>query len=141
AIGGAAAIAFTTDNPTLGITGIHLSQGTYAVIVVGLLVAMQLAFDYGLTPRLVGGSVGLHPIVNIFALMCGATLFGVWGMLLAVPVGASIQLLVIYFFPKLVEKPQPPPLPDAVAASPPEPILPAMTHVALPPTPQDAPNS
>ncbi len=101
AIGGAGAIAATTDLHVLGFTGISVSPLVYAGIVVGLLVCMQLAFDYGITPRLVGGSVGLHPIVNIFALMCGATLFGVWGMLLAVPVAASVQIVLLYFFPKL----------------------------------------
>jgi predicted PurR-regulated permease PerM len=66
---------------------------------------MHVSFDYVLTPRVVGGSVGLHPLVNVFALMAGATLFGVWGMLLAVPVAASLQMILIYFFPKLAEKP------------------------------------
>ena len=40
-----------------------------------------------------------------FALMSGATLFGVWGMLIAVPVAASIQLVLVYAFPKLCKPP------------------------------------
>jgi predicted PurR-regulated permease PerM len=63
--------------------------------------AIHVTFDYVITPRVVGGSVGLHPIVNVFALMAGATLFGVWGMLLAVPVAASIQKLLLKFYPGL----------------------------------------
>jgi predicted PurR-regulated permease PerM len=77
----------------------------YASAVVAVFAAMHVAFDYVLTPRVVGGSVGLHPLVNVFALMAGATLFGVWGMLLAVPVAASIQMILLYFFPKLSERP------------------------------------
>jgi predicted PurR-regulated permease PerM len=76
-----------------------------AVFVVAVFAAMHVTFDYVLTPRIVGGSVGLHPLVNVFALMCGASLFGVWGMLLAVPVAASIQMILFYFFPKLTEEP------------------------------------
>lgn len=87
-------VAFTMDG--------HVG---YAVAVVVFFAAMHIAFDYVLTPRVVGGSVGLHPLVNVFALMCGATLFGVWGMLLAVPVAASIQMVLVYFFPKLAERP------------------------------------
>ncbi len=43
-----------------------------------------------LTPRLVGGNVGLHPVWVIFALMAGGALFGFVGILLALPVAAVI---------------------------------------------------
>ncbi len=94
AMGSAGIVAFTTTQ-SLG----------YAVAVVACFAVMHVVFDYLVTPRIVGGSVGLHPLVNVFALMCGATLFGVWGMLLAVPVAASIQMILFYFFPRLAEKP------------------------------------
>jgi predicted PurR-regulated permease PerM len=77
----------------------------YVLVVVIVAIIVQNVFDQILYPRLVGGSVGLHPVLSIFSLMAGATLFGVWGMLLAVPVAASLQLLLITFFPKLVQKP------------------------------------
>jgi predicted PurR-regulated permease PerM len=76
-----------------------------AAFVVAAFLATHVTFDYVITPRVVGGSVGLHPLVNVFALMVGATLFGVPGMLLAVPVAASIQKILVYFFPRLVEMP------------------------------------
>ncbi|WP_128514012.1 AI-2E family transporter [Tabrizicola thermarum] len=46
-----------------------------------------------LTPRLVGKSVGLHPVWLLFALSAFGTLFGFVGMLIAVPVAASIGVL------------------------------------------------
>ncbi|WP_212525371.1 AI-2E family transporter [Actibacterium sp. MT2.3-13A] len=46
-----------------------------------------------LTPKLVGGSVGLHPVWLIFALSAFGTLFGFVGMLVAVPVAASIGVV------------------------------------------------
>lgn len=73
----------------------------FVVLVVALFLAMHITYDYGITPRVVGGSVGLHPLVNIFALMCGVTLFGVWGMILAVPIAASVQRILIHFYPRL----------------------------------------
>jgi len=73
----------------------------FTLLAVILFVGMHLTYDYGITPRIVGGSVGLHPLVNIFALMCGVTLFGVWGMILAVPVAASIQRILLQCFPAL----------------------------------------
>jgi predicted PurR-regulated permease PerM len=43
-----------------------------------------------LTPKLVGHSVGLHPVWLIFALSVFGSLFGFAGMLIAVPVAAAI---------------------------------------------------
>lgn len=47
-----------------------------------------------LTPTLVGGRVGLHPVWIIFALMTGGALFGFTGVLLAVPAAAIVGVLV-----------------------------------------------
>ena len=47
-----------------------------------------------LTPRLVGSSVGLHPVWLIFALSVFGSLFGFVGMLVAVPVAAAIGVLI-----------------------------------------------
>ena len=46
-----------------------------------------------LTPKLVGSSVGLHPVWLIFALSVFGTLFGFVGMLVAVPVAAMIGVV------------------------------------------------
>ena len=46
-----------------------------------------------LTPRLVGKSVGLHPVWLMFALTAFGSVFGFVGMLVAVPVAASIGVL------------------------------------------------
>jgi predicted PurR-regulated permease PerM len=46
-----------------------------------------------LTPKLVGGSVGLHPVWLLFALSAFGSLFGFVGMLVAVPVAAAIGVL------------------------------------------------
>ena len=47
-----------------------------------------------LTPKLVGDSVGLHPVWLIFALSVFGTLFGFVGLLVAVPVTAALGVLV-----------------------------------------------
>lgn len=46
-----------------------------------------------LTPKLVGKSVGLHPVWLIFALSVFGSLFGFIGMLVAVPVAAMIGVI------------------------------------------------
>lgn len=77
-------------------------SGTTALLVsVGVLLALNQVFDNVIMPRVVGGGVGLHPILALFALLLGGTLFGLWGMLLSVPVAASIQVVLFRIFPKL----------------------------------------
>ncbi|WP_439155654.1 AI-2E family transporter [Yoonia sp.] len=49
-----------------------------------------------LTPKLVGGSVGLHPVWLLFALSVFGSLFGFVGMLVAVPVAAMIGVVTRY---------------------------------------------
>lgn len=49
-------------------------------------------------PRIVGKSVGLHPIVSLFALVAGGELFGIWGTLFASPVAGVLQTIIIVFW-------------------------------------------
>ena len=68
---------------------------------------LNQVFDNVITPRVVGGGVGLHPVVSLFALTLGGSLFGLWGLLLSVPIAASIQAICFRLFPKLTT-PTPP---------------------------------
>jgi len=55
--------------------------------------AIVQALEGGIiTPRIVGEKVGLHPIVTILAILIGGQLFGILGMLLAVPVTALLKV-------------------------------------------------
>jgi len=47
-----------------------------------------------ITPKVVGDTVGLHPLVAIIALLIGGQMFGIMGMLLAVPVTAVLQVFL-----------------------------------------------
>jgi len=47
-----------------------------------------------ITPKVVGSTVGLHPLVAIVALLIGGQIFGLMGMLLAVPVTAVLQVFL-----------------------------------------------
>jgi len=47
-----------------------------------------------LTPKIVGDSVGLHPVIVLLALVAGGNLFGFLGILLAVPLAAAAQVLL-----------------------------------------------
>ena len=68
--------------------------------IIATLILNQI-FDNVITPRVVGGGVGLHPVMSLFALSLGGAMFGLWGLLLSVPVAASIQAILLRLFPKL----------------------------------------
>lgn len=61
-----------------------------------LLIFMVAQVLYGnvLAPRIIGDRIGLHPVTVLIAILVGGTLFGVLGLLLAVPVSAVIGLFV-----------------------------------------------
>ena len=65
-------------------------------IVVAIYAALQVVESMALTPRLVGSRVGLHPVWVIFALLAAGVLFGVVGILIAVPAAAVIGVLIRY---------------------------------------------
>ena len=56
-----------------------------------------------LTPKLVGSSVGLHPVWLMFALSVFGYLFGFVGMLVAVPVAASLGVVARFFIERYQE--------------------------------------
>src|SRR5436305_1439160 len=48
-----------------------------------------------LGPRIVGKTIGLHPVVSLTALIAGAELFGIAGALFASPVAGVLQALLV----------------------------------------------
>jgi predicted PurR-regulated permease PerM len=106
------AVPYVGGLATVGIVALvalstHPSTG-FVLGVVGTVLLIYQMFDQVITPRVVGGQVGLHPVVSIFALTAGGQLFGLPGMILAVPVAASLQILITSLWPQLAE-----PLPAA----------------------------
>lgn len=70
-----------------------MSSPTTAIWAILLLVAVNQLEGVLLAPKVVGEYVGLHPVTVIFAVLAGAELLGILGMLLAVPVAAIIKVL------------------------------------------------
>ncbi len=65
----------------------------YTGIIAAIFFAGQFIEGNFLSPKIVGDSVGLHPLWVMFALLAGGSLFGIVGMLIAVPVAAVIGVL------------------------------------------------
>ncbi len=64
-----------------------------ALVVVIFFVGQTIEGNF-LVPKLVGESVGLHPVWLMFALFAFGSLFGFTGMLIAVPASAAVGVLV-----------------------------------------------
>lgn len=47
-----------------------------------------------ISPKMIEGKLGLHPVATIFAVLVGGEFFGIIGMLLAVPVMAILRVLI-----------------------------------------------
>ncbi len=95
-------IGFPTAMVVIALTMAVTKQGLAMILItLGLLMAGNVAFDYGVTPRVIGKRVGLHPLVVIFAVLAGATLFKFVGIVLAVPVAGAIKVVLLRFWPEL----------------------------------------
>lgn len=68
----------------------------YVLIIAAIFIVGQIVEGNILSPKLLGDSVGLHPLWILFALMAGGSLFGILGMLIAVPVAAIIGVLTSF---------------------------------------------
>ncbi|WP_068674423.1 AI-2E family transporter [Oceanobacillus sp. Castelsardo] len=80
-------IAFTTTN----------SVKLVLFAVIGIFI-IQIIEGNLLSPYIVGRSVAIHPVAIIFALLLGGQLFGVIGMILAVPVLSIIKVIMKHIF-------------------------------------------
>jgi predicted PurR-regulated permease PerM len=66
---------------------------TPILIVFGIFMSGQFIEGNVLSPKLVGESVGLHPVWVIFAMFAFGYLFGFVGLLLAVPMAAAVSVI------------------------------------------------
>ncbi len=66
--------------------------------VLSVMLCVQVLDGLVITPRIVGRSVGLAPLEVLLTMMAAGTLFGFFGVLLAVPLGAVVKILVSRVF-------------------------------------------
>ncbi|QIB32497.1 AI-2E family transporter [Ancylobacter pratisalsi] len=78
---------------------------TMIAVVIGIFVFGQFIEGYILSPKLVGDSVGLHPVWLMFALLAFGYLLGFLGLLLAVPLAAAAGVIVRFAISRYLESP------------------------------------
>ena len=80
-----------------------VSNLTFALIISVLYSIIGQVESIYFIPRLVGGRVKLHPAVAFVSVIAGALIFGALGILLATPIVATVQVLLIYVYRKLLD--------------------------------------
>jgi predicted PurR-regulated permease PerM len=88
-----------------GSAHLALSNFWFAVVVALLYVVIQLVENNVLVPRIIGGSVHLHPVVVLIGVFAGASVAGILGIFLAAPTIASARIIGRYVYYKLLDRP------------------------------------
>ncbi len=84
--------------------GLFVSPLT-AVLAAAVVFGAQIFTDNLVTPKVMSAQVNLHPTLVIFSLLVGATLWGIAGMILAIPVAAAIQGMFVYYYERRTRRP------------------------------------
>ncbi|MBX4260266.1 AI-2E family transporter [Clostridium estertheticum] len=71
--------------------------------IVGMIVVQEVDNKL-LAPKIVGDSVGLHPVFTMLAIIIGGSVWGLIGMMIAVPVAACFKVLISKWYTYHMEK-------------------------------------
>jgi predicted PurR-regulated permease PerM len=96
----AALLALTGHSSTLP----FLEGAPFAIVVIIVWAALQNIEAIILVPRIMGGSLNLHPLAVIVGILAGASLAGVLGIILAAPMVASLRVFGQYIYGKLMDR-------------------------------------
>lgn len=96
-------MAFTNIIPYFGpiigavpaVTIAAVTSGKLVLFVIIGVIVIQVIEGNLLSPYIVGKSISIHPAAIIFAIICGSELFGIVGLIIAVPLLAFIKVVVM----------------------------------------------
>lgn len=114
----AALLALISESSTLP----FLSGLPFAIVVIVTWTGIQQLESIYLVPRVMGGSLDLHPVVVIIAVIAGASTAGALGVILAAPFTASARVVGQYFYGKLFDS-EPFPTPKPYESLPSKPVI------------------
>ena len=77
----------------------------FALIVLLVLAIIQRVENMYLVPRIIGRRLKLHPLVVLIGAVAGASIAGIFGILLAAPLLSTARLILLYIYRKLLNQP------------------------------------
>jgi predicted PurR-regulated permease PerM len=66
-------------------------DSSLGIAVFSVILGIQILDALFVTPKIIGGRLGLHPVISIAAIISLGGVFGFWGVMLAIPSAALIQ--------------------------------------------------
>jgi len=97
------ALLFALTTPSSTIPALDAGP-IYAVVVSLTYIGLQQLEAIFLVPRVLGSTLDLHPFVVLVAILIGASLAGVLGVVLAAPTVATLRLFLRYLRVKLLDE-------------------------------------
>lgn len=91
----------------VGLVAVQQNGIWSAVFLMGFAIALRLSIDNVVGPFVLGQAAHIHPVVVIMSFVCGAILFGVVGLLLAVPVAVCIKTTLEHYYAEPVRRSEP----------------------------------
>ncbi len=82
----------------VGIIAVQQGSIWAAALLFGFAIALRLSIDNLVGPVILGEAAKIHPVVVIISFVCGAILFGVVGLLLAVPVVVCVKITLEHYY-------------------------------------------
>jgi predicted PurR-regulated permease PerM len=77
----------------------------FSLIILAIYAIIQRVENMYLVPRIIGRSLNLHPLVVLVGALAGASIAGIFGILLAAPLLATAKLILMYIYRKLLDQP------------------------------------
>lgn len=102
--------------PPIVIGLLSTSVGNVVIALIALVALQQLVLQI-LRPKIMGESVGLHPVLVLGAFLVGASAAGIWGAFFSVPVAGVVQSVISLFYHRYVTVDEEEPTAPATAGS------------------------
>lgn len=84
-----------------GFSSLYLNPIQTIVVTIVVFYVARLIQDYFISPYIIGRITKLHPLIILFSVLAGEHLYGILGVLLAVPVAATIKIILAYVSDKV----------------------------------------
>ena len=87
-----------------GSSNLDITNWQYALIMAGSVILIQCLEEWLVSPMVIGKKMELHPVIVTLGMLLASALFGFWGMILAVPVMASLKEVKQYSLENRIRK-------------------------------------
>ncbi len=78
---------------------LSLMPDTPSILLIGLLyIGVQVLDAFVFTPVFLGKATDLSPLTVVMAVLIGAQLMGILGIVLAIPISATLKVLLVYYY-------------------------------------------